>query len=211
MTKLIFLRHGETLWNKENRFQGHTDIALNANGRKQARQAAKRLACVHLDAVYSSDLSRAHETAEIAAEPHKLPVVMDSGLRERNGGVWQGLTTNEIHEKYPDLSQRWKQGDPDCAPEGGETINELCDRAFGCVLSIAEKYPDQTVLIVSHGGPLKAIFCEMLGMPRSHFGRLRLDNVGISIIQISEERRVLTLFNDTVHTRVSECTEADSQ
>ena len=146
MTTLLLARHGETDWNVEGRWQGWSDPPLNENGRAQARELAEQLRSTPFDAVYSSDLLRAHETAEIVAEPHGVPVIADAGLREIDVGSWSGLTR-------PELAARFPNGDrPD-----GETREQHRDRVHEAVERIARANLGRLVLIVTHGGTMRAL------------------------------------------------------
>ena len=147
------MRHGETDWNREHRVQGHTDVPLNAHGRDQARVLAEELADVRLGGVYSSDLSRARETAAAVALAQALDVDVDPRLREKNFGSWEGLTDVEIAARFPDAVRgRW--GD-------GETTEEVAARAIEAVEVICSRHGDAAVLVVSHGGPLRAILAHL--------------------------------------------------
>jgi uncharacterized phosphatase len=148
-TTILLVRHGETDWNVERRVQGHTDRPLNETGRAQARALADELEGTPLDAVYASDLVRAHETARIVAARRGLDVVVIPDLREREFGTWEGMTDREILDRFPHArSGPW--GD-------GETPEQMSRRVFEALRRIAETHPDGRVLVVSHGGPLRAV------------------------------------------------------
>jgi len=153
MTTILLARHGETDWNVQRRVQGHSDTPLNDTGRSQARALADELADDRLDAVYSSDLVRAHETARIVAEPRGLGVTAIRDLRERHFGTWEGLTDDEIHARYPQVREGASWGD-------AETQDEMAERVLGALHRIAETHPGQHVLVVSHGGPLRRVLSE---------------------------------------------------
>ena len=146
MTTILLARHGETDWNRENRWQGWADPPLNDTGRAQARALAEQLRTTPFDAVYSSDLQRARETAEIAAELHDLPVVTDPGLREIDVGSWSGLTRPEIEERFPGGER------PD-----GETREQHLNRVLGAVEQIARANHGRRILLVTHGGTMRAL------------------------------------------------------
>ncbi len=149
MTTILLVRHGETNWNVERRVQGHSDTPLNDNGRAQARALVAELEGEPIDAVYSSDLLRAHETARIVAQARGLDVTAIRDLRERNFGTWEGLTDAEIFARFPEAAnESW--GD-------GETKPEMARRVFDALQRIAETHPSGRVLVVSHGGPLRAV------------------------------------------------------
>ena len=146
-TRIILARHGETDWNLERRWQGHSDRPLNETGRAQAEELAEQLAGEPISAVYSSDLVRAHETARIVAERLGLDVVAVPGLRERQFGTWEGLRDVEVERLYPGLRN----------PPDGETRDELLRRVLESLEAIAAAHADETVLVVSHGGPIRAL------------------------------------------------------
>lgn len=147
-TTILLARHGETDWNAARRVQGHTDVPLNNRGREQARALAEELHDEPLDAVYASDLLRAHETARIVAERKGLDVIVLPELRERHFGTWEGLTDTEVLERYPQAARAGSWGD-------GETREELSRRILPALERIAESHPDGRVLVVAHGGPLR--------------------------------------------------------
>jgi broad specificity phosphatase PhoE len=148
MTTLLFVRHGETDWNAEGRLQGHTDRPLNDYGRRQAHALAERLAGDEIDAIYASDLARAHETAEIVGARLGLPVALDSGLRERNWGSWEGLTGSER----------------DRVEYVGEAPAEHGERVLGAVRAIAERHPGGRIVVVTHGGSMRRIQAATYGV-----------------------------------------------
>jgi broad specificity phosphatase PhoE len=148
VTTLLLVRHGETDWNAEGRLQGHTDRPLNEHGRRQATRLAEELADERIDAVYASDLARARETAEIVAARLGLPVVVDSDLREKNWGSWEGLTSSER----------------DGIEYVGESTEEHRARTLDAVRRIAGRHPGQRILVVTHGGSLRRVQAAVLGM-----------------------------------------------
>ena len=149
MPTLLLVRHGQTQWNLERRVQGQTDIPLSEEGFAQARALADELASEPLVAAYASDLVRARSTAEIVAQSHGLVVEIDPRLREKNFGSWEGLTDLEIAERFPD-ARRGHWGD-------GETTEAVSERAVAAVAGIVAQHPAGAVLVVSHGGPLRAL------------------------------------------------------
>lgn len=162
MTTILLARHGESDWNRERRWQGHTDRPLTELGRSQAAALAERLAGVELAAIYASDLARAVETARPAAEGHGLPVVALRGLREVDVGSWSGLTPEEVETQHPADIRRWLDGGKGW--DGGESYEEMAARVLSTVREIVAEHPEGRVLVVSHGGPLRAIHAHALGM-----------------------------------------------
>jgi broad specificity phosphatase PhoE len=146
VTTILLARHGETDWNREGRWQGWADPPLNETGREQARVLAEQLRQTPFDAVYSSDLQRAFETAEIVAAPHDVVVVADLGLREIDVGSWSGLTRAELEERFPNGDR------PD-----GETREAHAARVLVAVERIAREHPGERILLVTHGGTMRAL------------------------------------------------------
>ncbi|QBI55325.1 histidine phosphatase family protein [Streptomonospora litoralis] len=157
--RVVCWRHGQTEWNAEKRFQGQTDIALNERGLAQARRAAPLLARLRPDAVVSSDLSRAATTAQVLGSETGLAVTLDKGLRERFGGEWEGLTTAEIRERWPEEDARME-------PPGGEDISAVGERVQDAIeRGLALVPEDGLLVVVGHGAALRAGINRMLGLP----------------------------------------------
>lgn len=154
MTTFLLVRHGETDWNRESRFQGHADPPLNARGREQARALAETLAGEPIVAAYASPLRRALETAEIVAQRLAVPVETDEGLREVDVGEWQGLTRSEIEQRFPEAYASWIDYGPGW--ESGETYEAMGARVVAALRRLAARHGDDTVLVVTHGGPVRA-------------------------------------------------------
>jgi broad specificity phosphatase PhoE len=162
VTTILLARHGETDWNRDNRFQGHADPPLNEAGRAQAAELAKALAHEPLAAVYTSPLRRAFETAAIAAAPHHLEPVPVEALREVDVGSWEGLTRAEVEHHFPDQYARWleyEQGWDD-----GETYEEMGLRAIAALFELAAAHDGGRILAVSHGGPVRAAYAMADGI-----------------------------------------------
>lgn len=169
-TRLVVLRHGETDHNAQGRFQGHADIELNARGRQQAVAARDRLAGFHFDAVYTSPLVRAAETAQIVCRGAEA--VVDERLMEINVGSWAGLTWSEVHAMMPDYEAKYADGvDFRRSPEG-ETLAEVVARGRPALLEIAEEHEGGTVLIVAHGLFLNRVLHSLLGVEGRVLGSL---------------------------------------
>jgi broad specificity phosphatase PhoE len=171
VTTILLARHGESDWNRDRRWQGHADRPLTDLGREQARALADRLAATELDAVYSSDLERARETAAIVAEPHQLPVKELSDLREVDVGSWSGLTRAEAEERYPNAFRRWTEGEEGW--DDGETYEQLSERVVGAVMTIAARHPGDRVLLVAHGGSVRAVHAAALGVDVHTYRRIQ--------------------------------------
>jgi phosphoserine phosphatase len=167
VTIILLARHGQSDWNATRRWQGHADRPLTEKGREQARALAERLRHVELDAVYSSDLRRAADTAAaVSNEVIELPA-----LREVDVGSWSGLTRAEAEERFPDGVARWREGFPGW--DDGESYEELTRRVLGAVLEIARRHEGGRVLVVSHGGPIRALHATALGLDVHTYRRMR--------------------------------------
>ena len=166
MTRLCLLRHGQTSFNLQGRWQGHSDIPLNETGIEQARQAADQLVGEPFAAIYASDLQRAMVTAAAIAQNHALPVRTDPRLREINMGVWEGQLLSEIPDLYPDAWTEWKNNPIDGHAPGGESLRELSLRVTLAVTEIcAENRPVDQLLIVAHGLSLASFLCSVNQLP----------------------------------------------
>ncbi len=163
MTTILLARHGETDWNKELRFQGHRDPPLNETGRRQAAELAVRLEQEQLDRVYSSTLRRARETAEIVVARLGIPLGIDDSLREVDTGSWSGLTRAEIEERFPEAFRRWLDYGPGW--EDGESYEEMAERVAATLELLVQRHPDGRLLIVTHGGPVRAAQAWAMGIP----------------------------------------------
>ena len=162
MTRILLARHGETDWNRLGRWQGHANPPLNDAGRRQAAELAERLAGDGIGAIYSSDLRRASETARIVADRLGLDVVEERGLREIDVGSWSGLTRAEVEERFPEGYARWLAGE---IGHDGETREQLTQRVVAAVERVATGHRDGTVLVVTHGGAIRALRRHAAGDP----------------------------------------------
>ena len=154
MTRILLARHGETDWNRIGRWQGHADLPLNDAGRGQAVELAERLAGDGIAAIYTSDLMRASQTARVVADRLGLAVIEDARLREIDVGSWSGFTRAEVERRFPEGYARWLDGE---IGHDGETREELTERVVGAVERIAAAHPDDTILVVTHGGAIRAL------------------------------------------------------
>lgn len=174
-TTIVLVRHGETDWNRDNRFQGHADPPLNEAGRAQALELAKRLAGERLAALYTSSLRRAHETALIVARELALHVRVSDALKEVDVGSWSGLTRTEVEARFPEGFRRWL--DYGHGWDDGETYDDLGRRVVEGLRRIAREYPGESVLAITHGGPIRSALAVAGGVS---FGEARrsIDVIG---------------------------------
>lgn len=198
---LILIRHGETIWNQEGRFQGQTDVKLSETGLQQAEKTARFLKeNYRVKAVYSSDLSRAYATAEAIAKQFNLVVQKDIRLREYSFGVWEGLTRSEIEEKYYSLYKA-RQKDIHVQVPGGEGAAQVQQRVMEAIQEICHTNQD-TVVVVSHGGALRIALASILGLDLTYSYRIMLDNATLSIVRwelFGDEQRFMV---ETINSRL---------
>ena len=199
MGRWFIVRHGETEWNAQGRIQGHTDISLSDRGVQQAESLNQRLSTVDITAAYSSDLERSAETARRIIGQRELPLNTTAELREYNKGVFEGLTPEETSDRYPDLFAASLVKDLDFAPTGGESIRQASARLAGFIADIKQQHLEDNVLVVGHGGALRAAFVALMELPLEANWRFVMANCGLSIVDVYEDNAVLRLYNDTSH------------
>ena len=199
MGQLFIVRHGETVWNREGRIQGHTDVALSDRGVEQATRLANRLSSVPLHAAYASDLCRASATASLILQGRQVPMHPTPRLREYHKGAFEGMTDAELRSRYPDEYPSYVAKNLDYAPEGGESTREVSKRLSSIICEIKERHLDDTVLVVGHGGSLRAAMMALLGMPLDANWRFVFGNCTLTIVDTYDDNAVLRLFNDGSH------------
>lgn len=202
-TTLWLIRHGETAWNTERRFQGHTDIPLNGTGLNQARLLAERLANEHRShpfaAIYSSDLARARDTAQAAATRMGLTVREETGLRERDYGVLSTLTPEEMAALHPHAFDYWQRRDPDYVLPGGESLVQFAERVALTVQAIAQRHAGDRIVIVAHGGVLDCAYRAATGMSLSAKREHTLRNASINRLRQSGAGWAVERWGDVAH------------
>ncbi|GER88443.1 hypothetical protein KDW_26050 [Dictyobacter vulcani] len=199
-TRLLVIRHGETLANREFRYIGMRDDHLSERGITQAQQLAQTLEPLHISAIYSSPLQRAMQTAQAIAERQQLAVQPLDALREGNFGRWEGLSRTEVMERSVEdarLLRAWEQ-DPTLAPPDGESFMLVQQRVVAEVMRLVQQHPGQTLVLVSHVGPIKVLLCHALQAPLTSLLRIFLDPATISVIDWKKEPLV-RLINSHAH------------
>lgn len=203
ITNIVLIRHGETAWNKERRLQGHIDIGLNEEGLRQARALAGALARESFDAVYASDLQRAHQTAGAVAGLHRLTVQNDPGLRERCYGGFEGLLYAEIEQRYPREFAAWQARDIDGVMPSGvreaETFRQFYQRSIDAILAIAARHPGQTIALVAHGGVLECAYRAALGLSLETPRDFPVMNASINRFTAADGKLALTSWGEVDH------------
>ena len=183
MSEITIIRHGQTLWNVQRRMQGQSDSPLSEDGVRQARLLAQRLAKREFTTLYSSDSGRAQHTANCVAEVTGHRVIVDSRLRERHFGIFEGLTGPEIEARHPEAFTRWKSRDPEYVVPGGESALAFRDRAQKCLQDIATRHAGESVVVVTHGLVLDVIYRAAYGIPLGEPRFHELVNAGINQIR----------------------------
>ncbi|MDM0076072.1 histidine phosphatase family protein [Variovorax sp. J2P1-59] len=199
LTRVIAVRHGETAWNVDSRIQGQLDISLNDTGLWQARRVAQALRDEPISAIYASDLARARQTADEIARSHGMEVTVDTGLRERSFGLFEGRTFADIDAALPDQARLWRTRDPEFAPEGGESLLAFRERVTSTAAKLAARHPGELVVMVAHGGVMDVLYRaatrQELQAPRTwHLG-----NAAINRLLWTPQGFTLVGWADTAH------------
>lgn len=202
MTRVILVRHGQTMWNVAMKYQGHTDIALTEKGLEQAGLVAHRLKEEDISTVYASDLSRAYITAEKIAGQFGLPVIAVPELREISFGDWEGLTYTNINSGWPEVMAKLFAHPDSVQIPGGESFRVLKARAGTAIKRIVRNHPGETVAVVSHGGTIRTLLCDALNINLDYVWNIKQDNTAVNVIEYHDHRAIVTLVNDTCHLKM---------
>jgi len=203
MTLILLIRHGETEWNRVERFRGRADVPLNATGLAQAEATGKHVAaCWQPVAVYASPLSRAVQTAQAVAQHFHLPVQPHPGLLDIDYGEWQGLSPDEARERWPEQIENWYHHPERAIIPSGETLAELRTRAMRTVNELAQHHPSQAIVLVGHTVINRIILLGVLGLGNERFWRIKQDTCAINLFQVEENDFTLVSLNDTCHLRM---------
>lgn len=201
MSRLLLVRHGITEFNSTRRFAGYSDVEMSADGYRQVEKLRDRLANEKIDAVYSSDLKRALATAELLSAERKAEVIACSELREVNYGVVEGLTFQEIRSRYPEVAELITNFNLRLEFPDGESFEGFIERVIKFLDRLEKHEPSETILIVSHSGPLRTLVCHLLGIAQDHWWQIRCDNASLSIVGTYPRGAIISLLNDTSHLR----------
>jgi len=201
-TCVILVRHGQTEWNRVERFRGRADVPLNATGLAQAEATGRRVAAEWRPvAVYSSPLLRAVRTAEAIARHFNLAVQTYSGLADIDYGQWQGLTPDEARQRWPEQVDNWYRHPDRAIIPGGENLAELRSRAMGAVNELVCRHPGETIVLVGHTVINRVILLGVLGLGNERFWQLRQDTCALNVFEAGQGDFVLVCLNDTCHLR----------
>lgn len=200
MTEFVLIRHGETDWNRERRFQGQSDPPLNATGQRQAERLARRLAAERAEVFVSSDLQRARQTAGPLAQAWGFEPQLRPGLREQAFGRLEGLTAAVIQERHPLLWTRWLEQRADFAlPDGGESLAVFSARVLADLDELAQRHPGRRIAVVTHGGVLDMVWRAANGLPLDGLRQCDIPNTGINRLQWSAGRLRVLAWAEASH------------
>ena len=207
MGSWYLVRHGETDWNRSGRIQGHTDVPLNDNGRMEIGLLAERLAPCSFAAVYSSDLSRTSESADIIVSGLGVSAVADPDLREFSYGQWEGLSIREVEAQFPNAyAQLMGAEDNSFVAPGGESSAQVLDRVRRFCARVEERHFEAgDILVVAHGGTIRALLACLLDLPGDSLWKFEVGRASLSIVRNHTRGRVLELWNDTSHLVSADC------
>jgi alpha-ribazole phosphatase/probable phosphoglycerate mutase len=197
VTTLYLIRHGQTEGGEEKRYKGNMDVPLSERGVEQMEGVSEYIvqAGSTLNAVYCSDLSRSVKSAEIVARPHSLSPILIPSLRERNFGAWEGMSFEEIQERYPDEFKAWTENPPAFSPVRGESTLEVKKRVIKAFNEIIENHNGEHIAIVAHGGTNRVILCHVTGIPLENIFRIEQDYGALNIIEFWDKYPVVKLIN----------------
>ncbi len=198
-TRILAIRHGETLWNVDSRIQGHLNIGLNDTGRWQAERLGMALKDEPMAAIYASDLSRAHDTALAVSRHTGVPVQPEPGLRERSFGEFEGRTFAEIEIELPEQAQRWRQRDPTFTPAGGESLLMLEARVLSVAGRLAAQHPGEQIALFAHGGVMDILYRAATRLDLQAARTWALGNTAINRLLWSPEGFSLVGWADVQH------------
>ncbi|MGB7341183.1 MAG: histidine phosphatase family protein [Phototrophicaceae bacterium] len=199
MTTLWLIRHGQTDWNTEQRFQGTSDQPLNATGETQAASLAPRLQAMHFDGIYCSDLIRVKRTADLALAGNTDTVTYDARLQEFNFGAWEGMSWDEARQHNAVEFAKWVD-DRNYNPHGGETIDDMVQRLDAFLVDIDDKHaPDEHLLLFAHGGTLATLVCMLLGTDPKKWWQYRFLNCTLNEVIRIKRGAILARLNDMTH------------
>ncbi len=201
MTELLFIRHGETDWNRRQCFQGQLDVPLNGNGLEQARRLGERLKADPHDALFSSDLSRAQQTAAPVAAAWAMQPVLVPGLREQKFGIWEGLDFPTIQARYADLWPLWLEQHADFAVPGGESLNQFHARVLAAVKDLAAQHPGRRLAVVTHGGVLDMLWRTANGVSLTGLRQCAIPNTGLNRLRWVGGMLVVDQWADDEHVK----------
>ena len=199
LTRLCIVRHGETAWNAEHRVQGQLDVPLNAIGLAQAQATSKVLGQEKFDAIYSSDLSRAQQTAQPAADLLSMKILIEKDLRERHYGIFERLTYAEVKARFPEDYARFEAREPEYAFRTGESLKDFSARSIAVISRLAKQHENESILVFTHGGVLDKLFRYITGLPLSAERKFGVPNAGLNRVEVTSAGWQIRAWADTAH------------
>lgn len=199
MVKLYIIRHAESEWNPIGRYQGLLDPDLSQRGYMQAQRLANHFKDIHLDVIYASPLKRTYQTAYHIAKAKGMEVLEERRVIEIDHGVWSGMLVEEVQSKYPEEFRTWLEEPHKIKFEGGESLREVYERVKDFLQEVKQKHWGQSVAVVSHTVPIRAMYCALLNIDLSRFWAFGCDNASYSVVHMEESRNVIMKLNMTCH------------
>ncbi len=196
---IILVRHGETNWNKEGRYQGQIDTDLSDNGVAQGKLLAESLKDLHIDAFYASHLKRARDTAQFCADYHGMQVHTDERLQEIAHGTWEGQLADDIQKAYPELLQAWREHPETVLMPEGENLEMVAERSMKALEEIASANIGKTILVGAHDATNKVLICRVMKAPLASFWQVKQDNTCVNVLEYENGVWRLVLVNSTQH------------
>jgi broad specificity phosphatase PhoE len=198
-TKMVVIRHGETLWNLDGRYQGHADSPLTKKGIAQAEAVGKRMKQYPFDVLYSSDLTRAYRTAQCIATNTQQEIVIDTRLRERNLGIFQGMCREEFVQQHPEIYAQYQANLLDYVIPQGESIRQCYQRSMECFETIAQHHAGATIVLVTHGGILANLLKCALNIPLQAPRNFHVWNASLNVFSYDQHGWTLESWGDRCH------------
>ncbi len=197
--RLILVRHGETEWNREGRFQGQSPVGLSEKGIRQARETARALVAMKPTAIYSSPLTRAMMTANEIGKAVSLEVTPLEGIKEVHLGEMEGITGREMRDRFAQFYATWRRDPSQAVFPAGESMRQLQERAWNAIVGLEKAHPNGAVVAVSHNFAIRTILCRFMGLPLSRFHRLRVDLASVGVLQTNGSNRQMLAMNERCH------------
>jgi len=197
--RVFVIRHGETTWVRERRFAGSRDVPLTDVGRRQCAAVARALAGTGIAAIYASPLERARASAELIAEPYRLPVRIAPAFAEMAFGAWEGLTRDDIRARFPEAWEQWRSTPHLCAPLGGETIAKVGERVAAGVAELRQAHADQTIVLVSHSIVMRVMVLNALGLGLDRLWTVDAAPGGITELEYEPDWATVHRMNTVSH------------
>ncbi|NMA60489.1 MAG: alpha-ribazole phosphatase [Firmicutes bacterium] len=195
MLRLYLVRHGETDWNREKRYLGHTDLPLNQNGEWEVSHLRENLREVLFERCYTSDLRRARQTATTILGGRDVQLIEELALRELDFGEWEGLTYDEICQRYPQEAQKWVESGGRSSPFDGEDLGDLEVRVASWLNSLLAENIKGNILVVTHGGPVRILLCLLLGISSEKHWQFNVSTAGLAVVEVHEGQGILCALN----------------